>query len=242
MPRVYGPLSAKHKAKLSVAHKGQTSWNKGRKMPAEFGAKVSAAQRGRPGRTRSAEELATFSAARKGHPVSPETRAKIRAALLGRVVPAEALTKRSQTTKGRKQSPEVAARRGAAIATHGHTRGHQQSSTYKSWQAMLQRCTNPNRDNWPYYGGAGIAVCPEWRTFGPFLADMGPRPVGTTLDRKDGTKGYFPQNCRWAPKDVQIANRRPQRKKAAEPIADGSGCPSGRAVGKEPDFGSPNQP
>ncbi len=81
--------------------------------------------------------------------------------------------------------------------------------TYFSWQAMIGRCTNPKHIAYPWYGARGITVCKRWRTFANFLADMGERPKGTTLDRKDNEKGYEPGNCRWATRIQQDANRRP---------------------------------
>lgn len=55
---------------------------------------------------------------------------------------------------------------------------------------------------------AHVAVCFEWESFEAFLADMGERPAGTTLDRKDGTKGYSKDNCRWATATEQARNRK----------------------------------
>lgn len=72
---------------------------------------------------------------------------------------------------------------------------------------MIQRCTNPNAYKYPSYGAKGITVCDEWRaSFSQFLADMGERPQGTSLDRIDGTKGYFAGNCRWATPAIQMDN------------------------------------
>ncbi len=97
---------------------------------------------------------------------------------------------------------------GAANKSHGHTThaGHR-SPEYLSWDSMVMRCTNPSAKSYPEYGGRGIAVCDRWRAFSNFLADMGPRPAGTTLDRVDGSKGYAPGNCRWATTTEQAGNR-----------------------------------
>jgi len=92
--------------------------------------------------------------------------------------------------------------------THGHTVG-KFSPEYHSWASMIQRCTNENRVAWEYYGGRGIRVCDAWlRSFEVFFADMGPRPLGTSLDRINGDGNYEPNNCRWATKEEQSKNRR----------------------------------
>lgn len=79
--------------------------------------------------------------------------------------------------------------------------------TYESWAAMLTRVRNPNRDDWPRYGGRGIGVCKRWLKFKNFLADMGERPNGTTLDRKNTNGNYCKRNCRWSTPLEQVRNR-----------------------------------
>ena len=81
-------------------------------------------------------------------------------------------------------------------------------STYYSWRGMVQRCTNPARRDYPRYGGRGITVCERWLDFRDFLADMGERPEGRTLDRIDNEGNYEPSNCRWATPEEQMANTR----------------------------------
>lgn len=83
---------------------------------------------------------------------------------------------------------------------HGHCRKDWQSPTYKSWQSMLWRVRSR-----PEYRERGID--PRWFVFESFLADMGERPMGKTLERNNNARGYFPDNCRWATPTAQARNR-----------------------------------
>jgi hypothetical protein len=92
--------------------------------------------------------------------------------------------------------------------SHGHTKDRNYSPTYYSWQAMLARCRYLGRDTEKKYAARGISFDARWEEFGNFLADMGERPDGTTLDRIDNNKGYCAMNCKWSTPTEQARNRR----------------------------------
>ena len=109
-------------------------------------------------------------------------------------------------TSGRSKSCGCLMKELASIrmTTHGMSR----TPTWYSWDSMIARCTRESHPAFAAYGGRGIKVCNRWReSFEDFLADMGERPEGMTLDRKDGNKGYEPENCRWATATTQSNNR-----------------------------------
>jgi hypothetical protein len=93
------------------------------------------------------------------------------------------------------------------VTRHGHKRRGLASATYVCWENMLKRCRNPSSARYARYGARGIAVCDEWHSFEAFLADMGEKPSGMTLERKDVNAGYNKNNCEWADATAQANNR-----------------------------------
>lgn len=95
---------------------------------------------------------------------------------------------------------------GDANRTHGASH----SQLYQVWMQMRQRCYLPTAPNYKWYGGRGITVCDRWmNSFEAFAADMGERPVGASIDRKDNDGPYAPWNCRWETSQAkQVRNSR----------------------------------
>lgn len=92
--------------------------------------------------------------------------------------------------------------------------GRSKHPLYGVWRSMVSRCYSPKHTSFPRYGAIGIDVCTSWRkSFETFLQDMGPRPSNRhSIERNDGSKGYSPENCRWATTAEQCSNTRSNRR------------------------------
>jgi len=89
-----------------------------------------------------------------------------------------------------------------------HGESGNKTPTYSSWANMIDRCFNTKNINYKNYGARGITVCDEWRDYRNFLADMGHKPKGLTIERKENNGNYTPDNYKWASTYEQSRNRR----------------------------------
>lgn len=88
--------------------------------------------------------------------------------------------------------------------------GRINTSEYRSWSHMINRCCNPRDIGYQDYGARGITVCESWKiSFAQFFKDVGPKPSPKhSIDRIDNMRGYEPGNVRWATATEQARNRR----------------------------------
>ena len=94
-----------------------------------------------------------------------------------------------------------------------HRSGTRERRTYRAWQILRQRCTNHHNHDFVHYGGVGITCCSAWSSFSQFFQDVGLAPTALhTIDRKDSTKGYTPDNVRWATRAEQQSNLKSNRR------------------------------
>jgi hypothetical protein len=114
-------------------------------------------------------------------------------------------------------------RRGRLSHYFGHRRfytgrdgkRHQKtSSELLSFMSCRQRCLYASTAGFEFWGGRGIQICERWLLpegvgFANFLHDLGPRPAGMTLGRKNPNGHYEPENVQWETDEEQYHNRRP---------------------------------
>ena len=130
------------------------------------------------------------------------------------------------------------------VRTRMETHGKTKSRAYQTWKTMIQRCTNPSRQRYSIYGGRGITVCERWTKFENFYEDMGERPIGFQIERKNTNGNYEPGNCCWASRCVNMRNTRRARilsvrgkRLPLAEIAEISGIPYGTIYHRITDLG-----
>ena len=119
------------------------------------------------------------------------------------------------TTKLRSGQMSCGCRARGKPLTHGQTVGGTWTTTYRCYRAMIARCYYPSQVHYQDYGGRGIIVCDRWlhgeggkSGFDCFLADMGEKPDGLTIDRENNNGNYEPGNCRWVTQAENTRNTR----------------------------------
>lgn len=92
------------------------------------------------------------------------------------------------------------------------THGMSHLPEYRTWHDMRSRCECVTDTGYADYGGRGITICDEWRSFEAFYRDMGPKPFPeATIERNNNDLGYSLDNCRWATQREQSRNKRTTR-------------------------------
>lgn len=96
-----------------------------------------------------------------------------------------------------------------SVKTHGQSRKGKYHRIYIAWNSMKSRVKSNNKKTRKYYKDKGITICKEWEeNFVKFLewALENGYEDHLTLDRIDGNKGYYPENCRWITRVAQSGN------------------------------------
>lgn len=100
---------------------------------------------------------------------------------------------------------------GRGFCNHNSKHGLSYTKEYELYQSIKGRCYTPKATGYEYYGAIRINMCDRWLGddgFVNFFGDMGKIPSGMSIDRIDPTKGYSPDNCRWANQSLQSYNTR----------------------------------
>jgi hypothetical protein len=90
---------------------------------------------------------------------------------------------------------------------NGVVHGLSRKPEYNSWKKMMYRCYKESDPYYYCYGGRGITVCEEWHDVRTFIADMGDKPDGSSIERVNVNGNYEPKNCIWLPMRFQSKNR-----------------------------------
>jgi len=94
--------------------------------------------------------------------------------------------------------------------THGGTG----TRLYNIWAGMKQRCYDEKDPTYLRYWKKGITVCDEWKynfpAFRKWALEHGYKE-DLSIDRIDNSKGYSPDNCRWATAKEQSNNKTSNR-------------------------------
>lgn len=98
----------------------------------------------------------------------------------------------------------------AQVTKHGQTGRGKRTRLYSIWSGMLNRCFSANHNEFGNYGGRGITVCDEWRSFAAFAdwAAANGYSDNLQIDRKDNARSYHPDNCAWVSQAKNARNKR----------------------------------